>query len=449
MDIVSKADVKGIEKEEKSAVPCCPPLAPDNVCDIIDFRNRLRFPSSVRTEAGAQINVEVILHTRMTRCSGPLSLGDLVYSTTLLPGEKVRLATTDRRSRFSFDSETNLSWHTEQISEEQYHMRAIRSFMFDASATDQGSARDAEQGSWDFHGDADGSLGFFSASANASARGSHNAQSTRDYLDEHKQHASSSDNQAVDATRMAHSMSIGEVSTRTHTEGQSEDHFESSSREFSNPNSCHAITFLFYRINKTQTMKFSLEAIERRVLDPVAPSQIVSNPFKSRNQISVISQAITATRKNRLEVESTARQSVIQNVKVAPSDSATGQKLFALELGDQQPLNRVLREQVLKEVDAQLVAEGLLDKVGGQVSDQAKSNYSFDHQSSLPTAGVIVKGCLDDCNVCEKTKQQEIALNLEHKRLENELLKKQIELLEKSQEYRCCPQSSEPASTVS
>ena len=34
-------------------------------------------------------------------------------------------------------------------------------------------------------------------------------------------------------------------------------------------------------------------------------------------------------------------------------------------------------------------------------------------------------------------------LDLERKALENELLKKQIALLEKSQEYRCCPADEE------
>ena len=51
---------------------------------------------------------------------------------------------------------------------------------------------------------------------------------------------------------------------------------------------------------------------------------------------------------------------------------------------------------------------------------------------SLPTAGVIVKGCLDECNTCEPAARERI-------HLQNELLRKQIELLEKSQEYRCCP----------
>ena len=52
---------------------------------------------------------------------------------------------------------------------------------------------------------------------------------------------------------------------------------------------------------------------------------------------------------------------------------------------------------------------------------------------------MIVKGCLDECDVCEPSLDREIQLDLERKQLENELLKKQIELLEKSQEYRCCP----------
>ena len=130
-------------------IPCCPDLLTDPICDVVDMRRRLSFPTRVRSENGGAVTVEVILHTRFTRCSGPMALGDLVYSTTLLPGEKVRLATTDRRSRFSFDSETNLAWRSEQISEEQYRMSAFRSFMSDATSTDRITDRASESGSWD------------------------------------------------------------------------------------------------------------------------------------------------------------------------------------------------------------------------------------------------------------------------------------------------------------
>ena len=45
--------------------------------------------------------------------------------------------------------------------------------------------------------------------------------------------------------------------------------------------------------------------------------------------------------------------------------------------------------------------------------------------------------------VCEPELSREIELDLERKHLENELLKRRIELLDKEQEYRCCPADSE------
>lgn len=128
-------------------IPCCPVLETDPVCDVLDFRRRLVFPTNVRGPAEREqpVRVEVIFHTRFTRCAGPLALGDIAYSTTLLPGEKVRLATTDRRSRFSFDSESKLSYRSEQISEEQYRLCALRAFMADENVVDRGNENYSER----------------------------------------------------------------------------------------------------------------------------------------------------------------------------------------------------------------------------------------------------------------------------------------------------------------
>lgn len=75
------------------------------------------------------------------------------------------------------------------------------------------------------------------------------------------------------------------------------------------------------------------------------------------------------------------------------------------------------------------------------------AELSFERVSSLPTPGMLVKGCLDSCDVCEPALEKEIQLDLERKQLQNELLKKQIALLEKSQEYRCCPVGEEEPAT--
>ena len=85
-----------------------------------------------------------------------------------------------------------------------------------------------------------------------------------------------------------------------------------------------------------------------------------------------------------------------------------------------------------------MVDEGLINP-DGTVSEAAKNQLGFQTSMALPTPGVMVKGCMDDCDICEPEVQKGLELDLQNKHLQNELLKKQIELLDKSQEYRCCP----------
>src|SRR5262249_29358 len=148
--------------------------------------------------------------------------------------------------------------------------------------------------------------------------------------------------------------------SRSHAQGQSEDHFESASREFTNPNQCHAVTFLFYQINKTQTVKYTLEAIERRViLDPVSDfTKVALNPLAPSNPVGLTSVNVLATdtQKAALLIQS-ARQ---LNVAGPPAFAAAAQV---------PPVQ--LRETALKLVDQDLVKEGLLDKVGGVASPAA------------------------------------------------------------------------------
>jgi hypothetical protein len=60
---------------------------------------------------------------------------------------------------------------------------------------------------------------------------------------------------------------------------------------------------------------------------------------------------------------------------------------------------------------------------------------------------MLVQGCLDDCDMCEPAVMRAIELDLQRKALENELLKRRIELLDQAQEYRCCPLPQELRAT--
>lgn len=426
-----------MEHENSSAIPCCPQLIKDDHCDIINFSRVLTYPTAALAANRRRVNVEVILHFKFSRCTLGLTLGDPAYSTTLLPGEKVRLATTDRRSRFSYDSETKLSYRSEQISEEQYFMTATQKYLADASAAQSGHAESSNEGHWDFHGDAEGSIGIFSLSASAStnASGNHNSSSVSDYLNQQRTHVQSSASQAVSATRKAHSVSVGEVSSRTHIEGESEDHFEASSREFVNYNKCHAVTYMFYRLNKKQKIKFELVAIERRVLDDNAPVGGVLQPASRKVPIALVPQDIPATAvlKKQTVAAGAAGFAAASNMDTAAftANPVLNRVAFNSDQNFGTPLDTETRAKALKEVDEQLMAKNLVDK-NGLVSKETKQVIDFEMEFSLPTPGIIVKGCLDDCDVCEPLLKEKM-------QLENDLLRKQIELLEKSQEYRCCP----------
>ena len=423
-----------------AAIACCPQLEPCEVCDILDFTYRLPFHPVVGTvDQRLAVPVEVTLHYRLTRCAGPLSLGDLMYTTTLLPGEEVRLNSSDRHTRFSFDSETKLSYRNEATSEESYYAAGMAYGMSNLNVLDTTNASSSFSSSSVSGGGSAGiDLGFFSVGGSAAAS-SHDAHSASALAHSLSQHAETVQHHMEVSTRAAASTSIGEVATRNHQQGQSDDQYEAASRTFKNPNHCHAITFLFYRINKCQTVKFELVSIDRRVDDPLTPTGVMLNPPKPVTGVAVHSSAVLATGANRLDVARRALESVA--VEQTGASTVVG-GLFNRSMANftqQAPVPINARDAALQQVDQDLVKEGLLDKVGGVVSPTAQKALGWNKTMAIPTPGVLVKGCLDECNICEPELQQEIALDLVRKDLENQLLKKQIDLLEKSQSYRCCP----------
>src|SRR5438309_1783961 len=124
-----------------ASIPCCPDMSPDDTCDVLDFHYRLNYPVRLREVATlAPIPVEVKLHFRFTRCSGPLALGNLLYTTTLLPGEKVKLFTSDRRTKFTFDSDSKVSYRNTQSSEESFYAHQFSDSLFDTTARDSGKS---------------------------------------------------------------------------------------------------------------------------------------------------------------------------------------------------------------------------------------------------------------------------------------------------------------------
>jgi len=110
------------------------PYALGRVCDTLDFFYRLTHNVMVEIrDRRLTVPVEVKLHFRLARCRGPLAIGDLLYTTTLLPGEKVKLFTSDRRTQFSFDSSSSLSYRNTQSSEESMYLQSMSDSVLDTN----------------------------------------------------------------------------------------------------------------------------------------------------------------------------------------------------------------------------------------------------------------------------------------------------------------------------
>ena len=161
-----------------SAIPCCPDMSPDNACDVLDFHYRLNYPVRLPDVSQVTIPVEVKLHFRLTRCPGPLALGNLLYTTTLLPGEKVKLFTSDRRTKFTFDSDSGVSYRNTQSSEELFYMQQMSDSLFDTSSRDSGNSSNQSHAHVDGHGDAGVDVLGLGGSANMSGNFDSNSLST-------------------------------------------------------------------------------------------------------------------------------------------------------------------------------------------------------------------------------------------------------------------------------
>jgi hypothetical protein len=184
-----------------------------------------------------------------------------------------------------------------------------------------------------------------------------------------------------------------------------------------------------------------LVAIDRRVDDPAAPTGVQLNPAPQIRRVAVIPDSVVATSAGRPD---TARRAV--DALAIEREPLTARALGTLAVqATQAPIPADLRIAALESVTADLQAQGLLD-AGGNVSADAQAELGFERTMSLPTPGLVVKACLDDCVACEPEVVRGIKLDLDRKDLENQLLKRQIDLLDKAQEYRCCPaEADEPS----
>ena len=134
--------------------------------------------------------------------------------------------------------------------------------------------------------------------------------------------------------------------------------------------------------------------------------------------------------------------------KIKEANSLTNQRILAaqprfsfqaLQVQATQ-FSQKIRDEALKNVTDDLIKNKVIEK-DGSPTKEVSAEFNFEFKTTIPTPRIVVRGCLDECNTCEDAQKQLIMLEIEGKKLQNKLLERQIELLDKSQEYRCCPEA--------
>jgi hypothetical protein len=308
--------------------------------------------------------VEVVVATHLERTAGQYLIGDLVYTLSLLPGEEVRLFTTDRRTQFSVDSQTKIGYHSSATFEDQMYMSAMDSFVGQLSASQWAHADAGTSGSFRAHGEASGAFESFFSGPEADMNGSFNTDSFADFVGGMSARASTAHHLSATATNTASAVSVGAVGIRNTIEGKLDTHVEMNYRSFRNPSRTRAVTFYFFQIRRMHSVQFRVDSIT------------VSSPERTMWRMAKIAQ------------------------------NGAGATTFAAAPAAAQPANlssypnfRAARAVVAQE----LVSKKLLvpKDTGHDMPDLVRSQTSFSHEFSLPTPGLYVRGGRDVADVAD------------------------------------------------
>ncbi len=400
----------------------CPPRQweREHICDV----SVLTYSFNIRVNNQL---VETTLRYRVERCTEDYVLSDLVHSVTLFPGEEVFLSTRSRHSVARFTEDASVSASQSSRSSDRVWMEAFKSMATDFSENQSGASKASSHSEYSKTGVEGGggvNLLFFSIGGGAShASGEFDASSSSSFFNQINQHLESSVHQTNQVTRDTMSVSLTQVNSHRVSTAEQREELEVSTRKFSNENMCHTVTHYFYQIAKRQRIKITLEGRTFRVLNRFASTAVKMKPF----QMSIANNA-------RLDFANATTPANNPNaVGIAELRDFTGQTvntdLSMLQRVASVPYETFQREEKERQAAIQAV-EKLLD---GDLKE-----YNHESVSLVPTEALYVESELGNCIVCEPAMLAKHEYELERMRLENELLEKQISLLDKHKDYRCC-----------
>jgi len=404
-------------ENNKIKIPCCPILYDCNDVNTLDFYYRVRVPYV--SDNGDKVLYEVTFHYQLIRSFKCYSPGDISYSTTLLPGETVKLFSNDRRSTFSIDSESLTAVRQAAFSEDSHYLYEVASSISNVNVNDlnTSSTSNSQSGSnWQAGGSAGLDLGFISIGGGGGGGGSSsNYNSLTSVLHQLNQNSQSASKHAQITVNSASSIAIGEVQTRTHTSGESEDIYESSSKTISNMNKCNSVTYYFYRINKCYQSIYKLADIHFRILTENSFNSLIPKPIRPYTGLTITPVPVLATSSSSVNVVMNANEASNAYMKNNSRDKILEPVEFSAED------IKVDKQFVINVIKAAIgdIHSSVLDNLINSTETTTPSSINigttiWQHDFSITSPGFTAKGCLDPCNTCE---DKEYMMNVEKEKL--------------------------------
>ncbi|MEU4955671.1 hypothetical protein [Streptomyces lavendulae] len=379
-----------------------------------------------------RVPVEVTLHFTLTRTVGDTMLGPVVHSISLLPRETVRLHITDRASSWSFDTSNELAYRSVQASSESYYNAGMASAFSSLSSVSSGrSSSTHHDDSVSGGGNAGLDLGIFEIGGSV-AGSSHNSSSTSAFLNSLTQTSRAQSSHVEHGTRSAFSLSVGTVASRSHSTGTGQDHFEAATHTLINENRFHTVNHRFHQLVEEHTAVLTLDAVTMRIINRDADSSAVPSVPRPLTGVGLYPQKVSTISQNLEATEAAGRRAAVARTAISPGQvtEAPGRSASSAD--------PAIEAQALALVRTDLQRAGIIGE-NGDVTAEAKTLYGWRHVLCLPTPGWHVLSCLSSCDIGEDELHRRDKAETEQLELENDLLRRQAELMDTDQEHRCCP----------
>ncbi|VBB17629.1 hypothetical protein YASMINEVIRUS_92 [Yasminevirus sp. GU-2018] len=264
-------DDEFFEKAIEVVMNATPTIRNDNVSVTLPASFTDLF-SSAKSDAGQPYFADIMVRYRFVRVTKKHVKGKILYSTTLLPGERTRIFSSSAHTDFTYNASSKTYESNTSTSAEASFMSAVQNSMTKHAYNSSSSKKEQDSSSnssWNAGGSAGLNLGIVSVGGGGGGGGaSSDHSSSVDMTSQFTDSVESAASQSAIAVSASRTTNIRESSSSTNIQGENNSVVNAYSRELYNANKACPVTYYFRGINKCMEVRLELANIGFRIRVP-------------------------------------------------------------------------------------------------------------------------------------------------------------------------------------